>query len=644
MRPLGLSFIFLFFLARFVSATDFFVDKNSIGGSCNDNNTGTTIESPWCTIHKANHFLMPGDTVNIRAGIYDEIIEPKHSGQSQKPIIYTKFKDEKVIVRGRPGKYRIVNIGGFETDWKAKSYIIIDGLWIERGYPEKLNNRRHSLIAIYGPKSTHNIIRNCILTGTDKPLLEAWDSAWGLRAAGIAINKSSHNLIENNTIKDMTFMGILIGGVPRPRFNIIRNNHIYNFIQDGIHSGTAKRDDTLLGLLIEGNKIHGSHISDGIEADGCYSEVDSSECTGVAGVIVRNNHIYNNAENNIDLKGTRYWVIENNILFGAAGNNDGGYKAGPQYKCNTPPCNNTQGGTNITKGGNRYSSDIIIRNNIIYDGHGGVVIWDNYIIYNNTILNNRRTYAGPNQSVCITDGCSRKPGFPGIYGPGKNAVIINNILGDNGLAVSRCLNPKWHIDHNCYYWSIPKAFKGLAHYLGKRNWHAYTLEGWQQHLKQSNKVTGKDEHSIIGTNPNAIFKRVGSAPYGNHKQFDFDLAPQSPAINAGCPLTHAVQNGSGSTLIVKDARFFFDGYGVTKGDFIAVGTNRPVRIKQVNYITNELRLAKPISWEIGDHVSKPFAGTAPDIGARESHLIKFPINLKIESRKNSHKQRKQIYP
>lgn len=609
-------------------ATEYFVDKTGLGGTCNDAAVGTQ-EAPWCAIAKANSTLQPGDIVSIRSGSYDDVIEPQHSGKPQNPISYRAFPGDAVNVRGRPGKFQVVNIGGFNTDWQPKSYIIIDGIRIERGSPDLLDSTRHTLISIYGSESSHNVIRNCTLIGTDQPLPAVWNEGAGLRVGGISISKSSYNLIENNTIQNMTFMGILVGDTPRPRFNIIRNNHIANVIQDGIHTGTKEGDDTILGLLIEGNEIHGSLISDGIQADGCGGVDVPANCSGVAGVIVRNNRIYNNAENNIDLKGTRYWVIENNILFGAAGNNDGGLKARLQEDCSVPPCNNVWGGTNIGKGGNRYSRDIIMRNNVIYDGNGGVIIWDGYIIYNNTILNNRRTFTGPNQQVCITDSCSRKPDFPGVYGPGEDSVIINNILGDNGFAVSRWYNPKWHIDHNLYYWSRPEPFKGLAHFLDKGNWQGFTLDGWRQHLKQCSEVTGSDEHSFVGLTPVAIFRQVGFDPFGDNAQFDFSLAPLSPAVDAGCPLTQTVNEGIGKSVTVKDARFFNDGYGVTDGDLIVVGRNQPVRIIKIDYSTNALLLADEVSWKTGDPVSLPFAGKAPDMGARETKFLEAPSDLEL---------------
>lgn len=57
---------------------DYYVDANSIGGSCSDTNPGT-ITRPWCSISKANSTLQPGDTAYIRAGTYRETIRAQRS-------------------------------------------------------------------------------------------------------------------------------------------------------------------------------------------------------------------------------------------------------------------------------------------------------------------------------------------------------------------------------------------------------------------------------------------------------------------------------------------------------------------------------------------------------------------------------------
>ncbi|MEW6428836.1 MAG: right-handed parallel beta-helix repeat-containing protein [Thermodesulfobacteriota bacterium] len=610
--------VFLLLSPCRVLAADLYVDRDGRGGPCSDAGGGGSAQTPWCTIARANMGAGPGDTVNIRAGTYDEVIAPRLSGKAGRAIVFKAYPGERVIVRGRPGTGPVVAIGHHDNARGPQSHIVIDGLRIERGFPEAMGNERHVLVAVNGTGSSRNIIRSCTLAGTDLPLSQAWAAGAGVRVGGIAVNGADHTLIENNAIENMTYMGILVGESPAARFTTIRGNRIRNMVQDGIHSGSEGPNDTLLSLLIEGNEIFGSRISDGIQANGCYGRHDIADCTGIAGVVVRNNHIHDNAENNIDLKGTRSWVIEGNVLHDAAGNNDGGLKPRPQDNCDTPPCDNTAGGGNVARGGDAYSRDIILRDNVVYGGNAGIVIGDGYMIYNNTILNNRRTYRGPDQPSCILDGCSRKPDFPGLYGGGREAVIVNNIVGDNGFAVCRWGDPEWFIDNNLYYWSRAIPFRGLAQANGAGDWQAFSLEGWRSFLRARPQVGGRDEHSTVAAESQRLFRRVEAPPAGVSERFDFNLADGSPAVDAGGFLTEAVGDGEGNILRVGDARFFFDGYGVTDGDKVQIGAQPPVRVARVDYAANTLILEKPLSWQNGDPVSLPFKGAAPDAGAGES--------------------------
>lgn len=91
----------------------------------------------------------------------------------------------------------------------------------------------------------------------------------------------------------------------------------------------------------------------------------------------------------------------------------------------------------------------------------------------------------------------------------------------------------------------------------------------------------------------------------------------SPAIEAGLPLTFAVNAGSASTSVtLDDAGYFTDGYGIATatGDMIRIGTN-VVRIVAIT--GNDVDLAPPVTWQAGDPVSFSWVGPAPDLGVRE---------------------------
>jgi hypothetical protein len=121
--------------------TPYFVDKDSIGGGCSDDNPGTETE-PWCTIAKANSTLTAGDTVYIRAGTYTgETIQPANAGLSDtERITYTAFEDE-VVTFG--GSVYCIRLDG-------TSYVTILGL-------EFLDCERN----LYISASSHNNIGHC---------------------------------------------------------------------------------------------------------------------------------------------------------------------------------------------------------------------------------------------------------------------------------------------------------------------------------------------------------------------------------------------------------------------------------------------------------------------------------------------------
>jgi hypothetical protein len=113
---------------------------------------------------------------------------------------------------------------------------------------------------------------------------------------------------------------------------------------------------------------------------------------------------------------------------------------------------------------------------------------------------------------------------------------------------------------------------------------------------------------------------------------NYHLLAGSPAIAAGTYLTTvaAGDSGSGTSLVVSDAAYFQDGYGLSNaystvlGDCIAVGTpSNHVCITAVNYTTNTLTLASSISRSAGQGVYlysksdgvRVLTGSAPDLGA-----------------------------
>ena len=118
----------------------------------------------------------------------------------------------------------------------------------------------------------------------------------------------------------------------------------------------------------------------------------------------------------------------------------------------------------------------------------------------------------------------------------------------------------------------------------------------------------------------------------NYSTNDFYLQAGSPALNAGTYLTTVASgdSGFGTSLVVNDAAYFQDGYGLTNanstvsGDCISVTTvGNHVCVTAVNYSTNTLTLATGITRSSGDSIwlysdsggIVRLTGSAPNIGA-----------------------------
>jgi hypothetical protein len=118
---------------------------------------------------------------------------------------------------------------------------------------------------------------------------------------------------------------------------------------------------------------------------------------------------------------------------------------------------------------------------------------------------------------------------------------------------------------------------------------------------------------------------------------DDSLQSGSPAKGAGVALTTAVGSGSSSTsLTVVNAHGFQPGWAGVNADWIQIGASTTVQIAAINYSTNVLTLASPVSWGSGASVNLykksdgavVLDGANPDIGAYypQSNLAP-PVNL-----------------
>ena len=84
--------IILFSISLNLYSTNYYVSKSG-----NDSNDGS-VNSSFLTIAKASSKMIAGDTCFIKEGVYRETLQPAQNGQAAKPIVYTCFQQDSVVI------------------------------------------------------------------------------------------------------------------------------------------------------------------------------------------------------------------------------------------------------------------------------------------------------------------------------------------------------------------------------------------------------------------------------------------------------------------------------------------------------------------------------------------------------------------
>ena len=92
-----LNLLLFLFTPQISNSTTYFVDRNH--SSPSNSNPGT-LELPWLTIQHAAVTLTAGDTVYIRAGIYNEHVNMEQNGDASGYIVFSAFPGETPIIDG----------------------------------------------------------------------------------------------------------------------------------------------------------------------------------------------------------------------------------------------------------------------------------------------------------------------------------------------------------------------------------------------------------------------------------------------------------------------------------------------------------------------------------------------------------------
>lgn len=141
-----------------------------------------------------------------------------------------------------------------------------------------------------------------------------------------------------------------------------------------------------------------------------------------------------------------------------------------------------------------------------------------------------------------------------------------------------------------------------------------------------------DNNLIFQSGNPAQRRGVAKDPkFANPERDDYRLQNGSPAVAAGGPLTATAGPGNGRSIPVLDAGYFIDGWNITDGDLIQVGSSVPLRIVKIDYGSDVIEVDREIAWKPGEGVRFAHRGNAPDIGAFEYRPEGYKFGIQVTS-------------
>ncbi len=389
----------------FAEDTIYYVD--SVSGD--DDNNGTSTETPWQSLTKVNaQTFEPGDQILFKCGCsWTGTLEPSGSGDYGQYITFGKYST---------GNLPVINGNGAQAAIKLVNacFYIIENLKVTNS---AVSQAKRNGILLYSPSGTYYVtIRNCEVTDVDGV------SEWGTdKWYSAAIQMDGYDdgeisgvfaaiIIEDNNIHDVYGGGIFLS--PGAGANIISvlNNSITDTGCDAIWLNAVVADTLVESNICDGAGVNGDRAD--LNAIGAIFNTGSGSSIfqyNEAMRTVRPNTGYDGQafDADLDLYGTQIWQ------YNYSHDNEGGFFLA---------CEQT----------NANLVTIKVRYNIsLFDHQGSIRINDPLVhVYNNTVYN-------PDGTIEI------------YYNQDNSgAVLNNNIFYANS---SSTFEDNFTYDYNSYY-------------------------------------------------------------------------------------------------------------------------------------------------------------------------------------------------
>ncbi len=440
-----------------------------------DSNPGTQT-APWRTIQHAADTVHAGSTVNVRGGVYEELLSVTSSGNAT---------DGYVTFRSYPGETAILDAGHFTPSARSaivtiqnKSYVRIEGFEI-RNYHTAEHRLTPLGISVIGSGSHIELLKNNVhhieqtFEGRDAP-------GRGGNGFGIAVYGTDAKTPISELVIDGNEVHHLKTGSSE---SLVVNGNVTNFriTHNVVH------DNNNIGIDVIG-----------FERTAPDPAVDQARDGVVSGNLVysitsRGNPAYGNDENSdgIYVDGGTRILIEQNVIHDV----DFGIELASEHK-------------------DRATSYITARNNLIYHGHTAGVSIGGYAperghtehctVVNNTLYDNDTSATGSGEFQMQWNMADNIFANNIVYAGSRCLIAVNKSQADKS-------HPPAVVDHNLYY---------CASGSKASTWGA-----------SSGQVTGFDNYvQSTGNDRNSRFMDPQFVDAGAH---DFHLRSDSPAIAAG---------------------------------------------------------------------------------------------------------------
>ena len=448
----------------------FYVSTNG-----NDSNPGTQA-APWRTIQHAADTARAGSTVNVRGGIYEELVSLHTSGNAS---------DGFITFRSAPGETAILDAAHFTPSGRSavltienKSYVRIEGFEIRN-----FRTAEHRLtplgISVIGAGSHIELLKNNVhhieqtFTGRDAP-------GRGGNGFGIAVYGTDAKTPISELVIDGNQVHHLKTGSSE---SLVVNGNVTNFriTHNVVH------DNNNIGIDVIG-----------FERTAPDPAVDQARDGVVSGNLVynitsRGNPAYGNDENSdgIYVDGGTRILIEQNVMHDV----DFGIELASEHK-------------------DRATSYITARNNLIYHCHTAGVSIGGYAperghtehstVVNNTLYENDTSATGSGEFQMQWNMADNVFENNIVYAGPRCLITLNRSQVDKN-------QPPAVIDHNLYYCASGAKASTWAGASA-------TVTGFDKYVES----TGNDRHSRF-LDPHFVDTTAN----------DFHLQSDSPALAAG---------------------------------------------------------------------------------------------------------------